>query len=50
MRDVEDNLEVEELFKLNTTYHGSGYSFYDSTIIFTINKQNKDGGGQVKRT
>ena len=38
MRDFEDNLEAEGLYKLNTTYHGSGlevvYSFYDSTIIF----------------
>ena len=24
MRDFEDNLEAEGLYKLNTTYHGSG--------------------------
>ena len=35
MRDFEDNLEAEGLYKLNTTYTTEVvYSFYDSTIIF----------------
>ena len=55
MRDFEDNLEAKRLYKLNTTYHGSGLFtgfiyFMIQQYFFTINKQNRDGGGEVKRT
>ena len=55
MRDFEDNLEAKGLYKLNTTYHGSGVfilSFNNnfSPWINNLNKTKTAAAVRVKRT
>ena len=54
MRDFEDNLEAEGLYKLNTIYHGSGLFIllFNNNFSPQTNKTKTAAvrSGQVKRT